>query len=217
MNGSPAIRGQALVAELKAAAGCGSTELCLPVGRPVECLLRPVATRADRLNPADVAALTAWRNRHVTSFLTEFEATEERTARWLVEAVGPRDGKILFMVDDPAGEPFGYMGLDFMDWGERTGEADAVVRGRPAPPGTMGRALAALLGWAERALELKTLGVRVRSDNPACGFYAHIGFAERARVPLRRVEEGPLVRYVEDPTGGPVSLVHMIWRGRADR
>src|SRR6188472_3858133 len=100
---------------MKAAAGSGAVELCLPVGRPVACLLRPVATRPDRLSRADVACLTAWRNRFVGSFLTEFAATEARTARWLVETVGPSGGKILFMLDDPSGSTFGYMGLDFID------------------------------------------------------------------------------------------------------
>lgn len=207
-------RGRQLVAEMKAAAGARGAELCLPVGRPVACLLRPVATRSDRLNRTDVACLTAWRNRFVHSFLTEFEATEARTARWLVETVGPCDGKVLFMLDDPSGNTFGYMGLDFIDWDGGTGEADAIVRGLPAPHGIMGQALAALLDWAE-ALGLSQLGVRVRSDNSAVEFYRRIGFEEHSRVPLRRVEEPPIVRFVEDPLAADrLALVHMRWRGR---
>src|SRR5262245_49768211 len=136
MPGPPA--GPAALEAAKASAG---GDFRIPVGAPPVASLRPVATAPGRLDPDDVRRLTAWRNRHVGAFLTEFVATEERTARWLAGTVAKDPGRILFMVDDPAGRTFAYMGLAFIAWEERAGEVDAVVRGGEAPPGTMTRAL----------------------------------------------------------------------------
>ena len=208
MDGS---RGRRLLRAVKESAVGEGAALCLPVGRPVEALLRPVATREGALNAADVRALTEWRNRFVGSFLTEFTADEGRTSRWLSEAVGPDDTRILFMVDDPAGRTVGYMGLAFIDWEARTGEADAIVKGGEAAPGVMKRSLLTLLDWARTQLELRALGVRVRSDNTALEFYRKLGFREVRRTALRRAGAAGAVQWIEDdslPAGEP-SLVHM--------
>ena len=197
--------------ELKKAAGRPGPPLSLPVGNPVQALLRPVATQAQYLDPEDVKVLTQWRNRFVRSFLTEFEATETRTARWLVETVGPSDSRILFMAQDVGGRVFGYMGLAFIDWDRRSGEADAIVRGGDAPPGTMSLALRVLLDWSRGQLGLERMGVRVLSDNPAVEFYRKAGFRETKRVALRRIEKHGEILWEEcesGPSGGR-TLVHM--------
>jgi RimJ/RimL family protein N-acetyltransferase len=201
-----------LVTALKASTGPHGPLLGLPVGRPIEAFLRPVATRKEYLNDDDVRALSEWRNRFVSSFLTEFEALEEQTARWLTDVIGPDDTRILFMVDDANGQTIGYMGLAFIDWENSLGEADAIVRGRAATAGLMKRALLTLLNWAHGQVGLNHLGVRVRSDNPAVEFYRKLGFEEVRRVPLRRIEQPNMIQWVEDESleQGDVSLVHML-------
>ena len=195
----------------KASASSPHPALCLPVGSPVTALLRPVVTRPGAIAPGDLSALTEWRNRFVSSFLSEFQADEQRTERWLVQSVGPDDTRILFMVEDPARRTIGYIGLAFIDWDAGRAEADAVVRGAEAPPGLFARALATMWSWGRNALGLSTLGVRVRSDNAALAFYYKAGFRETRRVPLRREERPDEVRWVEDPSlpPGGLSLVHM--------
>ncbi len=145
------------------------------------------------------------------AFLTEFQADESRTKRWLSEMVGPDDTRILFMIDNAAGQTIGYVGLAFIDWHKRSGEADAVVRGIEAPSGTMTKALRTLLDWARGQLGLSDIGVRVRSDNNALEFYRKFGFREVRRVPLRRTEYEGMTRWVEAPSQAPAepSLVHM--------
>lgn len=208
--------GRNLFAVLKATAGMPGPAVVIPVGSPPEALLRPVATKEELLNAEDIRMLTDWRNRFVQAFLTEFTATESRTARWLVEVVGPKEGKILFMVDDLNSRTSGYMGLDYIDWDQAYGEADAIVRGAEAAPGTMKCVLQTLLAWAQGQLGLRELGVRVRSDNSALEFYRKVGFQEVRRVPLRRVEEPQMIRWVEDESleSAKVYLVHMRWQAK---
>lgn len=201
-----------MIQALKGSATAGQPCLSLPVGSPVEALLRPVATAPGKLNDADVRVLTEWRNRFVKSFLTEFEATEERTASWLTEVIGPDPTRILFMLDDAHGKTVGYLGLGFIDWQQGVGEADAIVRGAEVAPGVMAKALFTLLGWGYEQLGLETIGARVRSDNPSLSFFLKIG-KELKRVPLRRTEEPGMVRWSEDETlvTSPASLVYLLF------
>jgi RimJ/RimL family protein N-acetyltransferase len=162
--------------------------------------------------------LTDWRNRFIRSFLTEFTATAERTARWLTEIVGPTPSQILFMVDDADGRTFGYMGLACIDWERGTFEVDAIVRGAEAPRGLMSEALRTLIVWAQGQLQLGEARVRVLSDNTALTFYQKLGFREIRRVSLRRVEEPGMVRWVEDEGAADASrsLIYLGWSGSGD-
>lgn len=208
---STQVAGKALLKYYKASAGAPGVSLGLTVGKPYIAFLRPVSTSADFVNSADVELLTTWRNRFTNSFLTEFEATPAQTANWLINQVGPDDSRILFMVDDTSGRTFGYMGIAFISWDLNYVEADAVVRGGPAPAGTMSAALKTLLLWSVTHLGLNDVHVRVRSDNPALEFYRKLGFELLKRVPLRRTMEDRHVAWVEDPlvSDSPVSLVYM--------
>jgi RimJ/RimL family protein N-acetyltransferase len=166
------------------------------------------------LKAGDVIALTEWRNRYVASFLTEFTATEARTAEWLINDLGPDGTRILFMIDRTVdGVTIGYMGLAFIDWENHYGEADAVVRGLPTERGVMRQALLTLLTWAQEQLGLSSIGVRVRSDNSALSFYKSLGFHSICCIPLRRLEdsENGMITWVEEPDAplADHSLVHM--------
>jgi RimJ/RimL family protein N-acetyltransferase len=203
-------KGKTIVSILKDSAGLPGSDICIPVGKPVRCFLRPIATNPDLLNQNDIHNLTNWRNRYVSSFLTEFQATEERTTNWLTEVVRYNENKILFMLEDLQGVPFGYMGLDFINWENKYGEADAIVRGGYAAAGTMKLALQTLLNWSQKYLELSDLNVRVRSDNTALNFYRKAGFSETHRVCLEREFKSNMVSWVEtDRPDSNVSLVHM--------
>lgn len=210
------MKGRDLLKSLKAAA---SSQPCLgiPVGTPIKAFLRPVVTQNVDEHSEDVACLTEWRNRYVGAFLTEFKANPRRTARWLRENIANDDSRILFMIDDTDGKTFGYVGLAYINWSAASGEADSVVRGTDAPPGLMTEILKTLLIWARGQLGLQTIGVRVRSDNPALSFYQKFGFEELKRVALRKTSEDEMVKWVEDAdlkseSADTVYLVHMTLR-----
>lgn len=173
--------------------------------RPVECLramktgkgsinsieipgypgvvLRPINASEPSVN--DIKLLTEWRNRDVKSFLTEFNATPERTRAWLTEAIQKDDSRILFMIEDArAGTALGYIGLAFIDWERGLAEPDSVVRGQTGQPGLMSAAMHSLLDWARHELGLLEFSLRVLRDNPALRFYKRFGFQEVKRVPL---------------------------------
>jgi RimJ/RimL family protein N-acetyltransferase len=206
-------RSRELLTTLKKGAGDGLPGLCLPVGSPVVALLRPLGTTPGTTGLADIARLTNWRNRFVTAFLTEFEATPERTARWLATTVHQDDTKIIFMVDELDGRTVGYMGLAAINWDSGYFEADSIVRGEPAPRGLMGESLKTLMRWAAAQFGFGDPWVRVRSDNPALRFYEEIGFEEQFCVPLRRTEEHGMIVWIQDERMQSTDphLVHMRW------
>ena len=203
--------GRNLLVSLKATAGTPGAKSVLCVNYPPRAFLRPVATHPALLNVNDVRLLSEWRNRYVSSFLTEFDATPARTSRWLSEIVGPADDKILFMLDMPNGSTIGHIGIGFIDWMNGYCEADAIVRGGDAPRGLMAESLLQMLSWAINSLGVNSIGVRVRSDNPALRFYQKIGFVEMTRVALKMTRDADMIRWLEDPSmANPgVSLVHM--------
>jgi RimJ/RimL family protein N-acetyltransferase len=204
--------GRELLVALKASAKARGPGLSVPVGRPLEAVLRPVATRKGDLNPEDVRLLTEWRNRYVRSFLTEFRATEGRTERWLTETIGPDDTRILFMLDDANGRTVGHASWTNLDWERRSAEFDSPVRGTEVDLRLMTKALRTMMDWAEGQLGLPYFGGRVRSDNRALKWFQRkLGALEVKRVPLRRIEEPGMIRWVEDPSlpPGEPSLVYI--------
>lgn len=197
---------------LMAIRDAGESGLVIPVGTSVHAILRPIPTLSTAVVEEDVRVLTEWRNRHVNSFLSIFNATPERTRAWLAGPVHQNDGKMLFMVESLDGQRLGQIGLGFIDWSRGYGEADAIISGGASPRGLMRESLQTLMSWARRSLGLRDLWVRVRSDNPAVEFYRKTGFFERKRVPIservisqeeRVWSESPSLRDTEP------SLVHM--------
>lgn len=203
--------GQRLFAAIKQTTRAGEPGLVLPVGQPLAAVLRPIATVPGHIDGTDVQLLTDWRNRHVKSFLTEFVSTPERTTAWLGSGVHGNPGKMLFMVETLDGRRVGHVGLGFIDWECGYGEADAIVSGGASPSGLMKASLLALLHWARSTLELQTLAVRVRSDNPAVEFYRKVGFQEFQRVPIVASTVPDGVDWAEDPAAidAAASLVYM--------
>lgn len=164
----------------------------IPIEESNGLVLRVV--RATNPDPEDVERLTGWRHRNAQAFLTEFEASIERTERWLTGTVSD-DSRILFMVCERDGSSIGYIGLANINWETAYGELDAVVRGESGYPGAMTLAALTLLKWASETLGLLQLGVRVLADNPAVPFYSKLGAIEVSRIPLRREEKPDKVEW----------------------
>lgn len=209
--------GKKLLVELKNLAGTQGFDYRLKISEVNGAWLRPTATRRQLQDIDDVRCLTKWRNKHVTSFLTAFIATERQTSEWLSNIVGPDDGRILFMVDDDEEKvTIGYMGLALINWETGYCEADSIVRGISGRKGIMTMGLHTLLSWGKNQLGLNEFGVRVRSDNPAAmDFYRKNGFIEKKRIPLscKRSEDKFIWYEDEKNLSSNMSIVYNIYEG----
>jgi RimJ/RimL family protein N-acetyltransferase len=176
-------------------------ELMIPVlhNGKVVAHLRPVPFQLEGVASEDAKLITDWRNQYREIFLTWFTATEERTRKWLTEQVIAKNDRILFMIQNLDGMPFGHMGLANFDFRNKICEYDNIVKGMGVGlPMIMTFAGRALLGWAFSELGVKRVFVRVFSDNtPAVKLYERCGFRPVKKVPLKRIREGDCIYWIE--------------------
>jgi RimJ/RimL family protein N-acetyltransferase len=150
-----------------------------------------------------VRLLAQWREAAATAFPAVFPVTLEGTRRWLVKQLLETPDRMLFWVVAGDGRKIGHVGLFRFDYEARHVEIDNIVRGVPTVlPGVMEAAVRTLLDWTFSTFQVNDIFLRVFSDNPrAIRLYGRCGFFETQRVPLERVEEGDVVRWVEVDQG----------------
>ena len=149
-----------------------------------------------------IKLLAKWREINFDSYPTQFKVTEEGTKIWLDEQVIKKSDRVLFFVYDRTGKIIGHMGLASFDYRHKFCEIDNVVRGSDEEKGLMTLSLKALIKWALENLGIEYLSLRVFSDNTrAIKLYARVGFHEIKRIPLERLEENGVIKFVEMPHG----------------
>jgi RimJ/RimL family protein N-acetyltransferase len=165
-----------------------------------ECMtsLDPV-TWQDVDDPDSIRLLSEWREGAQNSFPAIFPVTHEGTRRWLIKQLLEVPDRLLFWVKSPQGQKIGHAGIYRIDFAERSVELDNVVRGvSRVMRGAMYSSVQAILSWAFTTLEMQDVFLRVFSDNMrAIQLYEHCRFRETMRMPMRRVQEGEVVRWLE--------------------
>lgn len=166
--------------------------------------------QANASDPTTIAALTAWRNANKEAFLTQFEATEARTANWLEKVVVPSGDRILFLIIDADDKLIGNVG--FANLTEESAELDNVLRGEVSTyPRIAAAAVQSLLAWGFADLGLKSIHLNVFANNDkAIGLYTALGFlpGEERRLSVLRSEDE--VRYlIESDAGEPVEFGYL--------
>jgi RimJ/RimL family protein N-acetyltransferase len=161
-------------------------------------MLRPLTTLDTGRKPI-ITLLAKWRDKIQEWFPAQFKVTYEGTKKWLENGVIGTKDRILFMVEDKKGKPVGHVGLFRFNYIERACEIDNIVRGEDGVfKGAMFSACKTLLNWAFDSLGIEAAYLRVVSDNErAIALYEKLGYREIQRVPLVKLKEPGVTRWVE--------------------
>ena len=155
--------------------------------------MRPLL-ESDIHDDALVETIARWREANRERFLTIVPFDPEGTRRWIRDFPVGDPKRILFLVEDPRGEPLGHYGLLLI--GEGEAEIDNTLRGSSVlPSGLFGQVAQQIIQWAIRELGAKRLIVRVMSNNPAAiRHQERNGFIRENLLPLREVRDGNTIR-----------------------
>lgn len=154
---------------------------------------------------ATITMLAEWRRRNMSVHPTQFRVSLEGTADWLRSKVLGEEGRILFLVCGPDGDPVGHYGL--IDAVNEDCEAyvSSGMRGVPSRhPGIIGRARATAVRWATEELGARRILAVVFADNPIpLRRLRGAGFRQLRVLPLRRHEIGERIEYRSIEAGDP--------------
>jgi hypothetical protein len=172
-------------------------------------VLRPVDVALSKL-PEVVEKLTRWRRMFMQYFLTQFPATEERTAAWLEKVVIPSDDRVLFLICDDVGRSVGNFGVCNIKPNEA--ELDNLIRGEKVDyPRLIFFAEIAMLSWLYFGVGVDSVILHVFSNNAkTINLHSSVGFSEKQRFHLSRIQEEEEVKYLVNSSGGePVDFEYI--------
>ena len=146
--------------------------------------------------------LTAWRQRYMRYFLTQFVATSERTLSWIRRVVLPSPDRILFLVYSAEGDLVGNSGVCSLR--PPYGELDNLIRGEK---GGDARLIyfseIALLRWLYGSLGCQRIGLQVFSNNrPTIALHSSVGFSVLRNHKLTFTDDGDGRTYRMDSGSG---------------
>ena len=141
-----------------------------------------------------------WRERERQWFPTIFPQDPSNTRRWMQEGIRENPERILFFLRDPAGVPWGHVGLSAFQWNDPPScEIDSILRGRTdVAQGAMTSVLHRLVSWTKEELGMPRIELRVFSENDrAIRLYRRIGFQPVRVIPLKLEEGHPVSMWKE--------------------
>ena len=150
--------------------------------------LRPITKK--HLQSSDmIASITSWRNAYKAFFLTQFEATPERTLHWLSKVVLTDPTRMLFLIytGDTLVGHYGFKDLQ----GDEV-EVDNLLRGeRAGHPLLMRYAVSALVRWLFDVIGVRKIHAHVFANNAmALKLHKDLGFTFEGKIPLCKVIDG---------------------------
>ena len=143
--------------------------------------------------------LTKWRNENYDAYPSQFNATIDRTRRWLAKYVLEHENKILFLLIDNCNQIVGHMGLANYNSQLQTIEMDNIVRGgEKSQKGIITNALYDLISWTFLSFPVNNVYLKVFSDNErAINLYKRLKFIETKKIPLKKSNINNEVKFSE--------------------
>ncbi len=159
-------------------------------------------TAADLCDEELITNLTDWRNNNRHCFLTQFEATEQRTATWLQSAVIADATRAMYVIKDTTGVSVGHLGVLHLE--SETPELDNMIRG-------VSTGNPQIMYWAEVALikalfsgdGVKALSGHVLSNNwMPLRLHRSVGFEKVGRLSVSKRVVNSEIHYLLDSSDG---------------
>lgn len=151
--------------------------------------------------------LTRWREKYMRYFMTQFDATIERTLVWLKKVVLPAKDRMLFIILDDKGRAIGNIGV--CNISEEYAEIDNLIRGESGGlPQLIYFAEIALLSWLFNELRIPKVGLHVFSNNVlTINLHRMVGFSLVHSHRCTKITEGNETRFLLDSVQGePVTF-----------
>jgi RimJ/RimL family protein N-acetyltransferase len=170
-----------------------------------------------RATEKNAELLARWRNKYKDNFLTCFIATKDKTLHWLKSIIKGND-RILFFIEIETKEPIGQIGLTNFDFINKRCELDQVIRGvEGVLPGVMTYACITITDWAFETLKARSVYARVFEDNlPAINTYIRSGYKVFKKVPLKKVINGSVTKWVENSEATPARYLLYLEKFKPD-
>ena len=144
--------------------------------------------KRDANNPIILEALTRWRKKYMKYFLTQFNASTNRTKSWLENIVIPSSDRLLFLILNEDNNLIGNFGIADILF-DRC-ELDNLIRGeKGGHPKLIYFSELSLLKWLFLEKKVKRVNLHVFANNlPTIKLHKSVGFVEIGRRKLERVQ-----------------------------
>ena len=144
--------------------------------------------KRDANNPIILDALTRWRKKYMKYFLTQFNASTNRTKSWLENIVIPSSDRLLFLILNEDNNLIGNFGIADILF-DRC-ELDNLIRGeKGGHPKLIYFSELSLLKWLFLEKKVKRVNLHVFANNlPTIKLHKSVGFVEIGRRKLERVQ-----------------------------
>ena len=144
--------------------------------------------KRDANNPIILEALTRWRKKYMKYFLTQFNASTNRTKSWLENIVIPSSDRLLFLILNEDNNLIGNFGIADILF-DRC-ELDNLIRGeKGGHPKLIYFSELSLLKWLFLEKNVKRVNLHVFANNlPTIKLHKSVGFVEIGRRKLERVQ-----------------------------
>ena len=144
--------------------------------------------KRDANNPIILDALTRWRKKYMKYFLTQFNASTNRTKSWLENIVIPSTDRLLFLILDEDNNLIGNFGIADILFDQC--ELYNLIRGeKGGHPKLIYFSELSLLKWLFLEKNVKRVNLHVFANNlPTIKLHKSVGFVEIGRRKLERVQ-----------------------------